>query len=414
MRKHIHLFSLFLLFASLMQVSAAVGSDLPAEVVRLTDSLKQTYAPDGRVALFQTDYMVCGQKMMLRGVTTVPEAKKALMEGLNKCGYEVTDCMKVLPDEATLEGKTYGVVRLSVCNLHVKPDFASEMTTQALLGMPVRVLQFDGWYRIQTPDNYIAWVHRAGITLMDKEEIADWNRAEKVVVTEHYGFVYSAPDRGAQTVSDVVAGNRLKWLGSKGSFYKVAYPDGRIGYIEKSAGRPEKQWRAELKQDVGSILRTAYTLIGVPYLWAGTSSKGMDCSGFVRTVLYMHDMIIPRDASQQAYVGERIEIASDFGNLQPGDLLFFGSPATSARKARVVHVGIYIGQGRFIHSQGDVHVSSLDASDPLYDAFNRGRLLFASRVIPYINKMDELNTTDANPYYRWGVDESDKLQVYDK
>ena len=133
----------------------------------------------------------------------------------------------------------------------------------------------------------------------------------------------------------------------------------------------------------------------------------MDCSGLVRTVLYMHDMIIPRDASQQAYVGEHIEIASDFSNLQPGDLVFFGSPATAERKARVVHVGFYIGQGRFIHSQGDVHVSSLDASDPLFDAFNRGRLLFATRVIPYINKMDELNTTDTNPYYRWGVDESD-------
>ncbi len=410
MRKYIHLFFFFFFFllaASSVQASQSGDDDVPADVARLTDSLKQAYAPDGRVVLFQADYMVCGRKMMLRGVTTAADAKTALLQGLGKAGYEVTDCMKVLPDEAALDGKTYGVVNLSVCNLHVKPDFASEMVSQALLGMPVRVLQSDGWYRIQTPDNYIAWVHRAGIRLMDKEEAADWNRAEKIVVTAHYSFAYVAPDRRSQTVSDVVAGNRLKWLGSKGAFYKVAYPDGRIGYVEKAASRPERQWRESLKRDPGSILETAYTLVGVPYLWGGTSSKGMDCSGFVRTVLYMHDVIIPRDASQQAYAGEPVEIAPDFGNLQPGDLLFFGSPATTLRKARVVHVGIYVGQGRFIHSQGDVHVSSLEASDPLYDAFNRGRLLFASRVIPYINAKDELNTTDANPYYRLGMDESD-------
>ena len=108
----------------------------------------------------------------------------------------------------------------------------------------------------------------------------------------------------SQTVSVVVAGNRLKWEGSKGHFYKVSYPDGRQAYISKSISQPETKWRASLKQDVESIIETAYTMIGIPYLWAGTSSKGVDCSGLVRTVLFMHDIIIPRDASQQAYIGE--------------------------------------------------------------------------------------------------------------
>ena len=380
---------------------AAVGhGEVPPEIARLTDSLKQVYAPDSRVALFDVDYVFSGRDVMLRGVTTSAEAKQALSDRLVAGGYRVADGLQVLPDSAALEGKVYGVVNLSVANLHSRADHASEMMTQALLGMPVRVLQHEDWYRIQTPDRYIAWVHRAGVCPMTREELSVWNRAEKVVVTSHYGFVYSLPDRRSQTVSDVVAGNRLKLAGSRDGFYEVVYPDGRRGYLPKADAVPGRQWRAGLKQGAEDIIATAHTLMGVPYLWAGTSSKGMDCSGFVRTVLFMHDIIIPRDASQQAYVGQHIDIAPDFGNLQPGDLLFFGRKATPGRKERIVHVGIYIGGKRFIHSQGDVRVGSLDPSDACFDEFNRGRLLFATRFLPYVDKEEGLNTTATNPYYK--------------
>ena len=297
------------------------------------------------------------------------------------------------------EEKTYGILNVSVANLRVKPDFSSEMATQGLLGMPVKVLQHDGWYRIQTPDDYQGWVHRVGVHRVGLQELLAWNRAEKIVVTAHYGFVYSEPSDQSQSVSDVVAGDRLKWLGSRGGYYRVAYPDGRSGYISKHISMPEHRWRKALKQDAASIIATAKTLMGVPYLWAGTSSKGVDCSGFVRTVFFMHDVILPRDASQQAYVGEHVDIDPDFSNLQPGDLVFFGRKAEEGGKPRISHVGIYLEGGRFIHSQGDVHISSLIPADACFDAFNLKRLLFATRVIPYINKDEKIMTTDCNPYY---------------
>ena len=234
----------------------------------------------------------------------------------------------------------YGVVHISVCNLREEGKFTSGMSTQALLGMPVKVLQYNGWYEIQTPDDYTGWVHRMVITPMSKERYDEWNRAEKIVVTSHYGFAYEKPDESSQPVSDVVAGNRLKWEGSKGHFYQVSYPDGRKAYLSKSISQPEAEWRASLKQDVESIIETAYSMMGIPYLWAGTSSKGVDCSGLVRTVLFMHDIIIPRDASQQAYVGEHIDIAPDFSNVKRGDLVFFGRKATAERKEGISHVGI--------------------------------------------------------------------------
>lgn len=394
------LVSLFLCSSFITDAAETGDRSIPAGVAQLNDSLKRVYAPDRRVALFDVDYSFSGKNVMLRGVTTSAKAKEALLDGLENDGFKVMDCLNLLPDEAALEGKCSAIVNISVCNMRSDADFSSEMVTQALMGMPVKVLQRDGWYRIQTPDNYIAWVHSVGIHPVTPEELADWNRAEKLIVTSHYGFVYSRPDINSHPVSDIVAGNRLKLLGSKRGFYHVGYPDGREGYIQKELAKPEKRWRGELKQDAESIIATAHSLMGIPYIWAGTSSKGVDCSGFMRTILYMHDIIIPRDASQQAYVGEHIDIASDFGNLRPGDLVFFGHKATAERKERVVHVGMYIGDKRFIHSQGDVRISSFDKDDELFDGYNLDRLLFATRVLPYINRESSLNTTDRNPYYQ--------------
>lgn len=393
-------FYVVLLVVSACARGAGKGNDeLPESIKVVTDTIRSRYVPDKRVAVFDVDYTVDGKDVTVKGVTTSAAAKTALLAGLKKDSFLITDSLDLLPDSAALEGKTYGIVNLSVCNMRVEDDFSSEMMTQALMGMPVRVLQRRGWYRIQTPDNYIAWVHRVGVHPVTKAEYDAWNQADKVVVTSHYGFTHQKPDAVSQTVSDVVAGNRLKYEGTKGGYYKVSYPDGCQAYISKSIARPEKEWRAALRQDAASIIRTAYTMMGIPYLWAGTSSKGVDCSGFVRTTLFMHDIIIPRDASQQAYVGEHIDIDSDFGNVQPGDLIFFGRKATADKKERVVHVAIYLGNKKFIHSQGDVHVSSFNPADAEYDEYNLNRLLYAVRVLPYINKETALNTTATNPYY---------------
>lgn len=393
-------FYVVLLVVSACARGAGKGNDeLPESIKVVTDTIRSRYVPDKRVAVFDVDYTVDGKDVTVKGVTTSAAAKTALLAGLKKDSFLITDSLDLLPDSAALEGKTYGIVNLSVCNMRVEDDFSSEMMTQALMGMPVRVLQRRGWYRIQTPDNYIAWVHRVGVHPVTKAEYDAWNQADKVVVTSHYGFTHQKPDAVSQTVSDVVAGNRLKYEGTKNGYYKVSYPDGRQAYISKSIARPEKEWRAALRQDAASIIRTAYTMMGIPYLWAGTSSKGVDCSGFVRTTLFMHDIIIPRDASQQAYVGEHIDIDSDFGNVQPGDLIFFGRKATADKKERVVHVAIYLGNKKFIHSQGDVHVGSFNPADAEYDEYNLNRLLYAVRVLPYINKETALNTTATNPYY---------------
>ena len=292
----------------------------------------------------------------------------------------------------------YGVVDISVCNLRATPDYDAEMSSQALLGTPVHILQItdkNDWPQVQTPDTYTGWVHKDAITLLSFEQYHAWNAAPKIVVTALTGVVYDGPSPKSATVSDVVAGDRLKDLGRKGRYFRVGFPDGRVGYLDRKLGEPEAKWRKSLVQTPEAILATALSMNGFPYLWAGMSPKGMDCSGFVRTVLFMHDIIIPRDSGPMSRTGERIYGTED---LQPGDLVFFGRKDTAAPK--VSHVGFYLGDGRFIHSLGLVKIGSFRPEDPAYDAYNTGRYLFASRVLPFVDKQEGLNTTLTNPYYQ--------------
>ena len=292
----------------------------------------------------------------------------------------------------------YGVVDISVCNLRATPDYDAEMVSQALLGTPVHILQItdkNDWPEVQTPDTYTGWVHKDAITLLSFEQYHAWNAAPKIVVTALTGVVYTGPSPKSGTISDVVAGDRLKDLGRKGRYFRVGFPDGRIGYLDRKLGQQEAIWRESIDRSPEAILATARSMNGFPYLWAGMSPKGTDCSGFVRTVLFMHDIIIPRDAGPQSRTGERIFGTED---LLPGDLVFFGRKDAAAPK--VSHVGFYLGEGKFIHSLGLVKIGSFRPEDPEYDAYNTGRYLFGSRVLPFIDKQEGLNTTLTNPYYQ--------------
>lgn len=104
-----------------------------------------------------------------------------------------------------------------------------------------------------------------------------------------------------------------------------------------------------------TLIRSALILLGTPYRWGGASDAGFDCSGLVGYVFRNTLGIeLPRLSREMATSGRLI---SDRSKLTPGDLVFFG------RNGRVNHVGIYVGEGQFVHaprSGKDVMVSSLD------------------------------------------------------
>ncbi len=130
-----------------------------------------------------------------------------------------------------------------------------------------------------------------------------------------------------------------------------------------------------------ALLDEALQLLGRPYLWGGTSTKAMDCSGFTRTVYFMNGVLLPRDASQQVNTGILVDSTRNFEKLEVGDLLFFGNRATETKNERIVHVAMWIGNNRFIHASGDVNIRSMDVEDSLFDEYNFNRYIRSRRLI---------------------------------
>lgn len=289
----------------------------------------------------------------------------------------------------------YGMVDISVCNMRDVPQYSAEMVSQALLGTPVEILQYGGeygWPEVRTPDGYTGWVHKDAIAPMSRVQLHEWNYSQHAIVTALTGLVYAEPSAKSDVISDIVAGNRLKLTGKACGFLKVEFPGGREGFISVKDAMPEDKWRKSISTSPDAIIQTAVSMLGFPYIWAGMSTKGMDCSGFVRTVLWMHDIIGPRDAGPQSRASTRIE---GLDSLQKGDLVFFGR--WDGDNPRVSHVGFYLGEGRFIHSLGLVKIGSFSPDDPFYDAYNTGRYLFGGRIIPFDGP--EFSTSLTNPLY---------------
>ncbi|WP_417884585.1 SH3 domain-containing protein [Zunongwangia sp.] len=346
------------------------------------DSLENVYAPDGRVALFDVEAEKNADGFKIEGETNMLEAADDLEKTLNQKGIKFTSNIQTLPDEKGLENQTMGVIKISVANLREEPRHAAQLVTQATLGMPVKVYKKEGsWYYIQTPEGYLAWVDYGGIQNMTKEEFSDWKSKEKLIYLNPYGKSLKSPSNDAEVVSDLVAGNVLELTSEKGNFYEITYPDGRTAFVPEFDAKPYKTWLADLDVNGETLVETGEKLMGLPYLWGGTSPKGVDCSGFTKTVYFLNGMVIPRDASQQIHTGVLVDSTKNFENLVAGDLLFFGKPATDSSKERVIHVGMWIGDHKFIHSMGDVHISTMDTTADDFDEYNYNRYLRTKRIL---------------------------------
>ncbi len=383
---------------SLWADDAAPNTNSLERVRQLVRDAETKFAPDKRVEVFEIEVKQIGDAVQLSGATTSPAARDSLAETLADIVPDAVDKVALLP-AADLGERTYGVVNISVANLRYKPAYSAEMGLQLLLGTPVRVLQYDRWYRVQSPNRYICYLTGSSIVRMTRDEFNDWTSAPKLVFVDHYGFSYERPDTAAQTVSDLVSGCMLKLESQDETFYAVSYPDGRKAFVLKSQAKPFEQWEAGIELTADSVLRKAKSLMGLPYLWAGNSAKAVDCSGFTSLTFFLHGVIIPRDASQQVRVGQPVELTPDFKNLQPADLLFFGKLDENGNIRSIRHVAFYLGDGEFLHSATRVKINSLLPDRPDYDRGNAEELVRVRRFLGQVGTPGIERIRD-NPLYR--------------
>ncbi len=355
----------------------------------LAQKIQKEYAPDKRSEFFQVD--------VKRDTIFLESTSSAALEAfeLNGTSFSLPIRTRLLPDES-LKGQGYAVSNLSVSNHRSLPQHGAELMTQTLLGTPLQVLKRQGgFYLVRSPDGYLAWVDGGGIKLMDKIDFDHWQKAPKLVFTADYGHAYQRPAPAEIRVSDLVAGNILRRVGDAGFYYKVAFPDGREAYVSKKDVQSYEKWVKKSNPQAKELLETAHRFLGVPYLWGGTSGKGMDCSGFTKTSFFLNGVIIPRDASQQVLVGEPVDVMTKdsidvqkcLNNLLPGDLLFFSAAkARGLNGGRITHTAIYIGHGDFIQAAGMVKISSLIPGIEHYDSGQSPTLVGARRLLTAIGR----------------------------
>ncbi len=339
---------------------------------------------DTREDVCELTFDVRHDTVLISGYTTLNHLDTLFKASSFTTIYQVVH----LPDTSLQH--PHGIVSLSLANIREQPGYSSEMLTQLLMGTPVRILQQKkGWLRIQTPERYLGWVQAASVKLLNTSEYLQWKMSKKGIFNTYYNVLKS--DNG-DVVSDIVMGSLVEMKTIKNQEVTIVLPNGLSSTINKNniTPYPLKTGSAE------EIINLSKTFLGFPYVWGGTSVKGMDCSGFMKMLFYMNNILLLRDASQQAKIGE--DIGCHIDNLKPCDLLFFGQAQTDTTQERITHVGMCIGNSEYIHSAGCVKINSLDSLATNFDSSLRQRFVRARRILTSIGSHGIELISDNNFY----------------
>ncbi len=236
---------------------------------------------------------------------------------------------------------THGIVLESLVPLRREPAHAAELTTELLFGERVELLEeANGWAHVRSrEDGYEGWAPAAMLTLLAPD--APHLHAAPLFVQPL--FVHAAIATGAESRSiPLCRAARMYEEAELSTGEYVAFRVGAAMYvIGRSYVAPAASYSTE------GVLRTAQAYQHAPYRWGGKTPLGIDCSGLVQNALVLHGVQAPRDAWQQATLGNLVPYEA----REVGDLAFFENEAN-----RVVHVGLLLNDALILHAAGSGHV----------------------------------------------------------
>ncbi len=259
------------------------------------------------------------------------------------------------------------VVSAAVADVRRDPDPTSELVTQALMNRPARAAESVGEWTHVTLSDYAGWIRSA--ELEEPITPAFCKVGERCATPLQMVAVVGVPRtalyaraEGDETQGNVYLSTPLHALDTTHEArIQVALPGERAAWLERASCELRTHDEPYPRRPLGIVIDCARSLLGVPYLWGGTSYEGIDCSGFVQLCYRMGGYIIPRDADQQH---DFLQQSVEREQMRAGDLIFFGSE-------RITHVGMALNDHEYIHAEGRdfnrVVINSFREGDPHFN-----------------------------------------------
>jgi len=226
----------------------------------------------------------------------------------------------------------------------------------------------EGWLLVRGADGYLGWAKKSAFASPGDPSPSARGTGAGLRVTANLAIVREGPAADAAPARLAPFDSRLNLLDRVEHRILVGFADGSAGWIAAEEAREESAMARYPR--AGAIVERARGMLGVPYLWGGTTPLGFDCSGLVQRLYGHFGVFLPRDADLQK---RAIETSWGGFESEPGDLYFFG-------REKATHVGISLGGGDFLHASAWVRIESLDETSRFYRADLAASFLGTGRI----------------------------------